>query len=234
MRRRFIKTIKDTYERQQKRQTRHDRIRLSLEGLTLLAIVGGVVAAVLNLSSLSESVNQSRRSADAARDQVYFGQRAYLLTENLRLIGEHPVCTTPTELNSLNVALLPDVRMWLQWDIINTGQTPAHNIRFVGFFYIGPDRPPLNVEVLTEGRLVGSALGSGECLPSPDAAFMWLDQESGRLWTDADTQRVNNGEQLWAAVYVVYDTVFEGVRGYSSVCGYYEGSRFTACGTVMR
>jgi hypothetical protein len=185
--------------------------------------------------SLGELSNQTT----ALTQQTYRGQRAYLLIENLRLKKDNRICAVPTMLDDLNVALGVGTPMWLQWDIKNTGQTPAHNIQVFGDFQIGPAAPPLNVDIpiAMQWQRVGSALGPNECEPSPDAPFMWLGRNGYRPWNESDKERTTGTppkERLWAVVYVVYDTIFSGIRGYSSVCGYYEGSRFTPCGTVMR
>lgn len=81
-----------------------------------------------------------------------------------------------------------------------------------------------------DGRLVRQCSLLGDSYSSPDAASVWLERTSGRLWTETDVVRVRNGERLFVQVFVWYDTIF-GQSGSTFACSYHEGSALTSCGT---
>lgn len=179
------------------------------------------------------------------RDQTYTGQRAYLIIDNVRLHGRLDICSERPKFGEMNVALIPSTPsssgtpMWLPWDVKNTGLTPALNIRQRFRFYIGTERPPVGSGDPFGGTRV--ALGPGQCDPSPDAPWVWLDRRnprdgtSPRYWMQDDVERISptGGERLWVVISVDYDTAFKGVTGFSTFCGYYDSSLFTSCGNVV-
>ena len=154
------------------------------------------------------------------REQIYRGERAYLLIQNVRL-------STP---DALTADSLPD----LKWDIINVGRTPAQHLITRYAIYIGPrgaEPPDDAIEGYSEGR----TLGPGEKEPSPSIFGTWLGGGAMAGKPLGDRMKLLDGDPdtrlyLNARITVLYDTVFPGVSGRTDICAYYEGSRFSYCG----
>ncbi len=192
------------------KQNARDKWRFWLEVGGFGLIVVTAVLAGWNLRTLS-------KQTDVVTEQVHSGQRAYLIVKNLRIESTGPLAVGS--------------RLRLQWDTTNKGQTPAQNLRTYYAFYIGPrgpdvTPPPDSEHIYSESH----ALGPDETEESPDAPSAWLEGKSGRVLTAEDMNRLNNGEFLNARLIVAYGTVFSGVSGRTTVCAYYEGSRFSLCG----
>src|SRR5262245_57941148 len=73
-------------------QRKYPGIRAAGEALTLLLLAAGTVVAVQSLRELTRSIDQARRSADAAHDAVTLArntmrieQRAFVYVETIRL-----------------------------------------------------------------------------------------------------------------------------------------------------
>ena len=185
----------------------------------VVAVVLLIAGAIVGFRTLGELQRQSatlERQTATLQQQIYAGERAYLLVKNVRI--------------QTSGTLVAGSQLRLQWDTVNVGQTPAQNIRTQYAIYFGPRGldviPPSGSEhIYSEGR----ALGPGETEESPDVFGVWLEGEPGRALTVEDLDRLNSGEFLNARITVAYDTVF-GVPGRTTVCAYYEGSRFSYCG----
>lgn len=170
------------------------------------------------------------------QEGVHTGQRAYLLIENVRLHGKLDICNDRPKYGEMNVTLAPGTPMWLQWDIKNAGLTPALNIRQRFSFYVGQNAPASGGGEPFGGTKI--ALGPGECDPSPDAPWVWLDRRhegaADRIWKTADAAQISAGlERLWVVISVDYNTAF-GQPGLSTFCGYYDNSLFSSCGNIVK
>jgi hypothetical protein len=229
---------------EKKRKQWRDKWRFGIEAAGLLVVAYYTFLTNRLVTETQKSVAAARASVAAAQASVaiseqgvHSGQRAYLLIENLRLASKHPICTQPTKIGALNVPLEKGARMWLQWDVKNAGVTPAQNIRMRFKFYIGENAP-----TPADGDRFGGyrdVLGPGECEASPDAPWIWLDRQAERTWKPEDMARVANdtrtgSEHLFAMVAADYETVFPGVVGHTSVCGYYDNAAFTSCGSLVK
>lgn len=192
---------------------------------SLVIEAGVLIAAVVYayftyglLTSTRKALNESQAQTTILTEQVHAGQRAYLMVKNLRIESAGP--------------LTVGSRMRLQWETTNVGQTPAQNLRTYYAFYVGPyerePKPPQGTEhIYSEGR----ALGPSEMEESPDAPGVWLEGKPGRTLDAAELARLQSGsEYLNVRLIVAYDTVFPGVSGRTTLCAYYEGSRFSLCG----
>lgn len=187
-----------------------ERWKFRIEVVGFVVLVFGAIVGYCTLGQLREQTS-------TLQQQVYRGDRAYLLIRNVRLIGDGG----PLETGD---------RLWLQWDTVNVGRTPAQNLISWFELYYG-DRAADPPNGLKSGYSEARVLGPSDAENSPDMAGVWMDDTPGRLITSDEKQRLDAGELfLNARIVVTYDTVFPSVRGRTEVCAYYEGARFSYCG----
>lgn len=164
------------------------------------------------------SVDSLERQTTALTEQVYAGERAYLLIRNVQLVGDG---APQLEIGD---------RLRLQWETVNVGRTPAQNLITEYALYYGDkaaDPPAGSRSGYSEARV----LGPGDKETSPDVIGVWLDRTQSRRITPDEQRRLDAGELfLNVRIVVAYDTVFPDVRGRTEICAYYEGAQFSYCG----
>lgn len=200
-----------------------DKLRLWLEGVATIALIGTLYLSMASVREARRGSDAAIASANAAveqartfQQQVYAGERAYLLIRNVRLVGG-------------NGPLKAGDRLRLQWDVENVGPTPAHGLITTFEFYYGDRAVPPQVDT-TRAYSEARILGPHDIEHSPDTGAVWLESKPGRLITPDEERHLRAGEiYLNARIVVTYETVF-GIKGHTEICAYYEGSQFSYCG----
>jgi hypothetical protein len=198
-----IQAAKNQHSADTKNAQDRERLRMWLEGFGLLALIGTLAA--------------TTKSTCVLQQQVYSGQRAYVLVQQIDskdLILEAP--------------LTIGQRVQTYYSFRNTGDTPANNVRISNSMVLRPSQP-LSLPPATSQEQSALSLGADE------SRLSWgINLEGGRLWTAADAARLKKGERIYALVTLTYDTVFNTVKGETNFCVYYAGAedpRFWPCET---